>query len=36
MSALSKKLEYYKKAGQIVENTLEKTMRFAARGNVHS
>jgi methionyl aminopeptidase len=32
MSVLSKKLEYYKKAGQIVENTLEKTIRSLHAG----
>ncbi len=32
MSALSKKLGYYKKAGQIVKNTLEKTTRLLRAG----
>ncbi len=32
MSALSKKLGYYKKAGHIVKNTLEKTMRLLHAG----
>jgi methionyl aminopeptidase len=32
MSALSKKLEYYEKAGQIVKNTLQKTMRLLHAG----